>query len=121
MKNLINKAAGYLIWLLILILALNLTKDIGRTKRIKVQIETEREKIAKIEAENEKLARQIAEAQSQEFIEKEVRNKLGLGRAGEAMVVLPDVDTLRKLAPQVETQKESLPDPNWKKWLKLFI
>lgn len=104
-----------------MLLSLNLLKDIGRNKQIHAQIQAEREKLAKIEADNTKLANDLALAQSPNFIEREVRNKLGLAREGEAVVVLPDSDTLKKLAPQIPTQTETLPDPIWRKWLKLFL
>ncbi len=116
----INKIGVWGIWLLILLLALNLAKDIGRDRRIESQIQAEKAKLTKIQAENERLERELARAQSPDFIEKEVRNKLGLGREGEATVVLPDAETLRKLAPQIPVEIDSLPDPNWKKWLHLF-
>ncbi len=117
----INKIAGYGIWLLILLLVLNLAKDIGRARAIKNQIAAEKEKITKIEADNARLEEELIQTQSPDFIEKEVRNKLGLAKEGEAVVVLPDAETLRKLAPQIPVETDSLPDPNWKKWLKLFI
>ncbi len=89
--------------------------------KVKEDIRAEKDKIAKIEKENEALQAQILESQSLEFIEKEVRDKLGLVREGETVVVLPDEDTLRKLAPQIHEDSSILPDPNWKRWLKLFL
>jgi cell division protein FtsB len=121
MKNLIGKLTGWAIWGLILLLTLNLIKDIGRTRSIREQIEAEEQKLTKIEADNKKLQDQLAQAQSADFIEKEVRDKLGLAKEGEAIVVLPDPETIKKLAPQIEHDSDTLPDPNWRKWLKLFI
>lgn len=105
---------------LIIVLSITLFKDIKRAKEIKVQIEAEKTKLAKIQAENDKLEAEIARAQSPEFVEKEVRDKLGLAREGEAVVVLPDKDILKKLAPLFPLETESLPDPTWKKWVNLF-
>ncbi len=121
MKGIINKIAVYLIWGLILLLTLNLLKDINRARQIKEQIASERAKLAKIEADNKKLEEELLHTQSPDFIEKQVRDKLGLAKEGEAIVVLPDEETLKKLAPQAPTEADSLPDPNWRKWLKLFI
>ncbi len=103
-----------------MLLALNLVKDIGRARQIKAQIKAERAKLAKIEADNARLEADLLHTQSPDFIEKQVRDKLGLGREGEAVVVLPDAETLKKLAPQVPVEAENLPDPNWRKWLHLF-
>jgi len=74
-----------------------------------------------LEKENEDLKNQIALAQGPDFVEREIRNKLGLVKTGEAIVVLPDIETLRQLAPQMLKEGDSLPDPNWKKWLHLFF
>lgn len=117
----ISKIAGWGIWIVFVLLVFTVAKDISRSKAIDSQIEAQKAKIAKIEAENNKLIQQITEAQNPEFVEKEVRNKLGLGKAGEAMVVMPENDVLRKLAPRLTEEEEMAPDPNWKKWLQLFI
>lgn len=121
MKNITTKIAVYAIWVLILLLGISVVKSVGRAAQIRNQIQAEKDKIAKIQSEDDKLLEELAHAQSPDFIEKEVRDKLGLGKEGEAMVVLPDAETLRKLAPQMPVEADTLPDPNWKKWLKLFM
>ena len=121
MKTILNKVGGYAIWVLIVILSLSVFKSFGRTAQIKAQIEAEKAKLAKIQAENNKLQEELVQTQNPNFIEKEVRNKLGLGKQGEAIVVLPDADILRNLAPKKVVEVDTLPDPNWKKWEKLFF
>ena len=44
-----------------------------------------------------------------------------MAKEGEIVVILPDPETVRKFAPSIYTEEEPLPDPNWKKWLKLFL
>ena len=102
-------------------LSLTLIKNVVRTNQINDQIQAEKKKIEKIKADNTKLEDEVAQTQSADFIEREMRNKLGLGKVGEAMVVLPDADVLRKLAPVIPVEVDTLPDPNWKKWMKLFF
>ena len=75
----------------------------------------------KMKAENAALEAQIAQTQGSAFIEKQIRDKLGLAKTGEAIVVLPDAEILKKLAPQIPVEENSLPDSNWRKWMKLFI
>ncbi len=71
-----------------------------------------------VEATKEQLER-VENTQYQETV---IRDKLGLAKEGEYVFVLPDDETLKNLSPRVERKKEyQLPDPNWKKWLKLFI
>jgi cell division protein FtsB len=116
-----NKFVGYIIWFLIILLSVSTVQNVRKAGNAKAGILAEKEKVAKMQAENKELERQIAQSQGADFIEKEVRDKLGLAKEGEAIVVLPDTDTLRKLAPQTPTEMDTLPDPNWKKWLKLFL
>lgn len=120
-KKKLNKLAGYAIWILIIILSLSLVQNLGNSGRIKANIEAEEAKLRKMQDDNARLMKEIAETQSQDFIEKQIRDKLGLVQSGESIVVLPDEETLRKLAPQISTDADTLPDPNWKRWLKLFM
>lgn len=65
---------------------------------------------------------QLERVENTQYQETVIRDKLGLAKEGEYVFVLPDDETLKNLSPRVERRKEySLPDPNWKKWLKLFI
>lgn len=59
---------------------------------------------------------------SPEFIEKEARNRLGLVKEGEVVVILPPADVLRSIAPP-EQGMENYPeeDPVWRRWSKMFF
>lgn len=116
-----DKLLGYFAIFLIIILAGSLTKSINRAKLVKTEIEKKRQEVAKIEAETEKLKEQVAKTQSVQFVEKEIRNKLGLVKSGETVVFLPEPDVLRSLSPQTPDEGNFTPDPNWKKWMKLFM
>ncbi|HJY98446.1 MAG TPA: septum formation initiator family protein [Patescibacteria group bacterium] len=119
-KKSISKVVGYAIWVLIVLLALSLIKNVGRRARIEAEIDDERAKIAKIQEDNRRLEEEILQAESGDFIESQIRNKLGLVKEGETIVVLPDEEILKSLAPQSMFEENALPDPNWRKWLKLF-
>ncbi len=106
---------------LVLILSLSLTRNISRVKQTALLVAKEEEKVRALEKEKEELEKKLQEAQSEEFVEKQLRDKLGLAKEGEIIVVLPEDDVVRKFAPKYEEEEETLPDPNWKKWLKLFI
>jgi cell division protein FtsB len=112
---------GYAVWVLILVLAVSVVKNVKKAASIRGEVALEQAKVDKIKEENAKLEEEIAQTTSETFIEKQVRDKLGLVKEGEAIVVLPDEDTLRALAPQIPQDSDTLPDPNWKKWIQLFI
>lgn len=120
-KTKLKKYSGYLIIFLLIFLIFSLARNILKFYEIRKQIEKGRESVANLKKENEDLSKKLAETQSQESIEKQLRNKLGLAKSGEIVVVLPDEEILKKLAPQAPEEEDALPDPTWKKWLKLFF
>ena len=116
-KTLLGLAA----WVLALFLLVSTIRNIGRVRSINSAVQAEKDKVEKMKEENAALEAQIAETQGSAFIEKQIRDKLGLAKEGEAIVVLPDAEILKKLAPRTPVEQNSLPDPNWRKWVKLFI
>jgi len=99
----------------------SLVRGVIAVKRSDERIQQEKEKVAEEEKRNEELKGQLEEVNSQTFAEQVARDKLGLAKPGETVIVLPDKEVLRKLAPRIEEEQETLPDPNWRKWLKLFM
>ena len=102
-------------------LVLSLVRNIIKTRKANNLILEKESKVDKIRQENADLEKKIAEMKSPEYIERQIRNNLGLVKEGEVVIILPDEETLRSLAPKDEEEEEILPDPNWKRWLKLFL
>ncbi len=108
--------------ILLIILVINsLIGGILLIGKSNAKIEEAKKKVAEEQKRNEDIKKQLEEISSQAFTEQMARDKLGLARLGETVIVLPDKEILRKLAPRVEDEEETLPDPNWQKWLKLFL
>lgn len=84
-------------------------------------IDQARAKVEGLKKEQEELLKTKEKIESDEFIEKEAREKLGLAKPGETVAVLPDQETLKKLAPKIEP--ESFPEelPIWRRWVELFF
>jgi len=116
-----KKLLGYIGLVIIILMIISMIRNIGRVISIRKEVEKERLKLTKIEAENKRIQDEVAHIQTPEFVERQIRDKLGLVRDGETIVVLPDEEVLRKLAPKIDIQEDYLPDPIWKKWLKLFF
>lgn len=116
-----RKLLGYGIWVFVVILLISTIRNINSVRNIQSQVESEKQKVAKMQVENAQIQAQINQAQSADYIEKQIRNELGLSKPGEAIVVLPDADTIRKLAPVTPIEEDTLPDPNWVRWEKLFF
>lgn len=117
----LNKYSKYLGALLLIGLSSSLVRSYQKVGRTKAVIEREKGRVEELKKENKKLEEDLTRVKSEEFIEVQLRDKLGLARPGEIVLVLPDAETLKKLAPRLEEEEEALPDPPWKKWAKLFF
>src|SRR3972149_10908182 len=123
-KNLVQNiklVTRLIIVFVIILLSLSLVGSITRILNANEKVTVAKNKILAAQKEQKDLQKKVAEAKSPEFIEQEARNKLGLAKKGEIVVVLPDPQTLKLLAPPHEKEEEFLPLPNWKKWMKLFF
>lgn len=106
--------------IIFVILTSSFVKSLNRIKIGDTVIQKTKVKIEKAEEENKKLSEQLEITQSEEFLENQLRNKLGLAKEGEIILVLPEADIVRKLSPIIPVEEEIKPKPNWQKWLELF-
>ena len=104
-----------------LLMLMSLTRNIMKVREAKEGLKEKEDDIEKIREENEELSQRVEIFKSEEFVESQLRDKLGLAKEGETIIVLPDEETIKKFAPSDEKEEEILPDPNWKKWFKLFF
>lgn len=116
-----TKVVNYFAIFLLIVLFSSLIRSIQKAKQVKERIQSKQVAVEKAAKENEELKKKLQEVQSPQFIEKQLRDKLGYAKEGEIVVVLPDEETLRSLVPDLEEEEDTLPDPNWKRWLKLFF
>lgn len=120
-KDKISDHFHYVLIFISVLTAVSLARNVIRIRRVNKSIEEEGTRFEKLEAENEELKAKVEIYKSEDYKEKQVRDKLGLVKEGELVVVLPDDEVLRKIAPKRMEDQENLPDSNWKKWWKLFF
>lgn len=118
-KNLM-KVKVYLLILFVFLFSLSLFRNILKINEAKNRIQGEKEKVIKLEEEGKILEEELKKMQGNEYLETQLRDKLGLAKKGESVVILPDPETLRGLVPEIPDEKDYLPDPPYVKWLKLF-
>ena len=100
-----------------IILVVNSIKKLLTFRTTTQKVAEAQMRLEALREENKKLKEQLEYTKSEEFREREIRDKLGLVKEGEAMVVLPkENDENSKL----ET-RNSKPRPNWQKWWNLFF
>lgn len=103
-----------------LILASSLVKGVTRIRQGNEIIKKTEMKLAKISEENRKLEEQVQIVSSPEYKEKQLRDKMGLVKEGEIIIVLPEAEIVKKLAPILPKGEEVKLKPNWLKWMDLF-
>ena len=119
-----NKLRGYSNYILALVVLFSLVSLIGnfiRIRRGSERLSETRSQIEILKEEQSKLLDQIAFAESTTYKEAQMRNSLGLAKEGEIVLVLPDDDVLRRLAPRIPEEPKEIPKENWEKWMELFI
>lgn len=114
---------GYILYLVVLVLVLltmSLVRNILRISQAENRVDDVRERVESLRQENEKLKDELEKVEGEAYVEFQAREKLSLTKEGEIVVVLPDKEVLRKIAPKIEEEEEVLPESTWQRWLKLF-
>ncbi len=111
---------NYILLFLAFLFIVSLIRNVLRINQANKEILEAEERVDEAIAENNELKAKVEELRSSEFQEVQLRDKLDLAKEGEIVVVLPDEEILRKLAPKRIEEENILPDPNWKRWAQLF-
>jgi cell division protein FtsB len=82
----------------------------------KDRLEISQQRLEKAQAENQKLKSELENTQSDQFVEEEARNKLGMAREGEQVVILPNSAKIGEERKQDQKKLE-----NWQKWMALLF
>lgn len=120
LKNSLKKYSSYLFLFLAVLFLISLVRNVLKISEAKKSIDEARGKVEKLAGDNKALSEKLLSVQSENYTEKQLRDKLGMAKEGETVVILPDPETVKKLAPKVEAEDGVLPDPVWKHWLRLF-
>jgi cell division protein FtsB len=80
------------------------------------KVEEAEQKLGRLRKEHEALQKELEFKKSAEFKEMEIRNKLGLVKEGETVVIVPREGDERQT-----TNDERQEQPNWVKWKILFF
>lgn len=71
-----------------------------------------------LQIKNRELKEKLKEVNSYQFIEQQARDKLGLTREGETLIIIPDNKLQQVLGEAKKGEQARL--PNWQGWLKVF-
>ena len=101
-----------------MVIVYNLISQINSSLKAGDRLTETTEVLHSLQVQNEKLKQQLQEVKTPQFIEQQARDKLGLARPGETVVIIP-IDKLNQVlgASQSATIVRL---PNWMGWLRLF-
>ncbi len=114
----IRKLSIGVIIVLGLVIGYNLVAQITSALTSEERLSAQAEAVYKLEAQNKQLQAQLKKVTSPEFVETQARNKLGMGKPGETVVIIPE----ERLKQIMGTSQSAVPRlPNWQGWLKVFF
>jgi len=111
-----SRIINWLLLLLAITFVGNLIRTVASLGREDNIIKDAKERLQTTIEENQNLKRKLSQAESQDFIEREARNKLNLGREGEIVLIMPSVSPFLTPTP---TPLDTF--ANWQRWVKLFL
>lgn len=114
----IKKAALGLIILISLVVAYNLVIQIMDALKSSERLSQAAEVVYELETRNKELKKEFSRIQSPQFIEEQARNKLGFGKVGETVVIIPE-EKLKLILGSSQSAQVRL--PNWLGWSKVFF
>jgi len=97
----------------------SLSQTSKKIQKVNLEVAFREEELKKLKEEQDELKIKLEEITSQEYIERQLRNELGLTKENEIVLVLPPDEILIKLLPVVEEEVVEI-KPNWQKWATLF-
>ena len=115
----IKKAVVVLLLVFGLGLTYRLSLQIYNSLKSSSRLDNEASKLAGLQKKNMELKKQLETTQTFGFIESIARDKLGLIKPGESLVIIPDSQIQKVLSAQKKIEEIKL--PNWQGWLRLFF
>lgn len=105
--------------LLVLVISYNLIGHILTALKANDRLSEAVGGLNQLDIKNKELRAQLEKVKSPEYIEEQARDKLGLSKEGEIMVVIPE-DKLKQVM-GLGKKMEEVRLPNWLGWLKVFF
>lgn len=110
-----SRFSNLIILIVGLFLIVNLSRSIWQLYKAGDQIKEAEDNATQMQAENNELKKKFSTVQSPAYLEKIAREKLGLAKEGEMVVILPPVE------PEATKSGNQTNLQNWQKWWKLFF
>lgn len=111
-----RKTIYILLWIFSLGLCVNAGRTIWELWKRKDVVNVRQEELSRIKQENRTLEVTLKDIQSETYLERIARDKLGMVKEGEIIIIMPEAGNS---LPAGEAGGQG--SPNWKKWWGLFF
>jgi len=115
----LKKISSLIIIIVVSIAIFNLGKQIFEALNVSNRVTQEATALSYLQKQNTDLNNRLKQVSEYDFIESVARNKLGMSKPGDTVVVIPKSSIDNILGAQKKVEEISL--PNWQGWLKLLI
>ncbi len=108
----------FLIVIPLVLFSSHLAQRLKTWHRVKTEVNQTQSNVERLQIERQELENKYKYYQTDEFIQREAREKLGLTQKNELILVLPEIPEImgnktgRKISPE---------SPIWKQWLDMFF
>ncbi len=112
---------SWVVTILLVVAIVSLVKSLVGFTQTRERFDSAEKEVAKLEQEGAQLQSQLQLEDESYVTEEQLRNSLGLSKAGESVVIIPEdllVETLQKNQ-EVSVQNEEV--AHWQKWMRLFF
>lgn len=118
----LKNAAKVFLGIMIFVFLSSLVRDAFRFYSFQSSLESAEKELRSLQREGEDLEAKKRYLTSDGYKEIQIRDKLGLAKENELVIVLPNPEILRKLSPRVVQQEEfDLPQKSWEMWKDIFF
>lgn len=114
MKPIQSQIRTIIIWAVSLVLCLSAGSTIAHLWTRRGVVQEREQELLGLQKENRDLKGSLKEAQGEAYVERIARDKLGMVRDGETIIIMPNQE------PDTNINGENEIVPNWKKWRRLF-
>lgn len=108
-----------LVIVIVLVIAYNLLRQITQALKSGERLSEATEELYKLQNKNQELKKKLPQIQSLDFIEQQARDKLGLSKKGETVVIIPEDKLKLVMGASASAQIPRLSNPLG--WLKVFF
>ncbi len=115
--NMNSRIVRWAVLIIGVVLFVRLAGNVLRLVNAGGRVADEEKKLKAAQALTQQLKGQLAQVQTPEYMEREAREKLGYGKPGEVVLVMPPQDQITNNKLQITNQDQQ----NWVKWRKLYL